>query len=108
MTVTCEEHYQDVIEASMPPSWDPDRTWPFLADLAMAESNPHTSHGTPCVEVRYGNQTIGYMTPKMTDRYADAVTGGAHDGVRVTANAGSVRGTKGGVIVWRVKLYILK
>lgn len=106
VTVTCEEHYQPSVEASMPAGWNPGRTWPLLVDLVVVASNPHTTKGTSCIEVRYGHETIGYMTPKMSDRHVGVIVACTRDGLRATAMANASRGTKGGVDVWRVKVHL--
>jgi hypothetical protein len=104
VTVTCEEHCQDTIATSMPEGWDPDRTWPLLVDLAVAEANPYTKHGTPCIEVRYRANPVGYFTPKMTERHLAAVQACADNGERATALGQVARGTKGGATIWRIKV----
>jgi hypothetical protein len=104
VTVTGEEHYQDVIETSMPAGWSPNRTWPLLVDLVIAPSNPHTKHGTPCIEVRHGTSTIGYMTPNMTARHADVIESCVRDGLRATAMGTVSMDTKRGA--WQVKVQL--
>jgi HIRAN domain len=106
VTVTCEEHYQNAIEAAMPPGWDPQRTWPLLVDLAVAASNPHTKRGTPCIEVRSGDRTIGYLTPKMSDRHMAPIQACVKSGRRATATATASRGSKGGLMLWRIKVQL--
>jgi hypothetical protein len=106
VSVTCEEHYQDAIAASMPAGWDPDRTWPLLVDLVVVSSNPHTKHGTPCIEVRAGADSVGYFTPKMSERHLPSVEACAADGKRATAQAHAFRGAKGAATIWRVKVHI--
>ena len=82
VTVTCEEHYQDAIATAMPNGWNPERTWPVLVELSIAEANPHTSHGTPCVQVRIDGRPVGYFTPKMTERHRSAIEQAASRGER--------------------------
>jgi hypothetical protein len=104
VTVTCEEHYQAAIVASMPPDWNPDRSWPLLVDLVLASVNPHASQARTCIEVRFRDQTVGFFTPKMTDRHAEVVSGCADEGMRATATAKVSHGTKAGQTIYRVKL----
>jgi hypothetical protein len=105
-TVTCEEHYQDAIEAAMPTGWDPERTWPLLVDLAVAASNPHTKQATPCIEVRSGDRTVGYLTPKMSARHMALMEACVKSGSRATATATASRRIKGGLTIWRIKVPI--
>jgi hypothetical protein len=107
VTVTCEEHYQDAIGSTMPAGWDPDRTWPLVVELGVVESNPHTTHGTRCVEVRLADgRTVGYFTPKMSERHLAMVEKLRADGKRVTALATSRRETKRDGAAWNLKVAI--
>jgi len=107
VTVTCEEHYQAAIEAAMPAGWNSARSWPLLVDLVMAESNPHRHAARPCVEVRHGASTIGYLTPKMTDRYTEAITSCVSAGQRATAMAITSKDTKARTVIWQVTVTLL-
>ena len=105
VTVTCEEHYQQTIGAAMPQGWDPYRSWPLLVELAYPATNPHSTSSTgPCIEVQANGETIGYLTPKMTARFADVLISCRSDQLRATARATAERGEKGGVRMWRVKV----
>jgi len=106
LTVICEEHYQPAIVAVMPPGWEPDRSWPVLAELAVADCNPHSKHTTPCVEVRISGQRVGFLTPTMTERHQAAIVAAGADGSRVTATATASRGTKAGSELWRLKVHM--
>ena len=90
----------------MPAGWNPERTWPMLVELAIVDANPHTKHGTACVEVRVDGDCVGYFTPKMTDRHRAPIETAAARNDRVTA-AGTVRGAKGGTMIWRVGVAML-
>jgi hypothetical protein len=107
VTVTCEEHYQPVIEAAMPAGWEDDRSWLLLVELVMAECNPHAKTPVPCIEVRLNGACIGFFTPAMTDRYRRAVVEAGAGGNRVTATAQASRGTKAGASVWDLKVFIV-
>ena len=58
------------------------------------------------IEVRIGTDTIGYLTPKMTERHAEVVEECAAQGKRATLAASSIRGTKGTIELWRVKAVV--
>jgi hypothetical protein len=106
VTVTCEEHYQPTIEASMPLDRDADRGWPLLCDLALVPRNPHTKSAGSCIEVRIGDAPVGYLTPKMTERYRAHVQECADRGERAAAAATVRRGAKSGATIWRVTVHI--
>ncbi len=106
VTVTCEEHYQATIEASMPANWDPARRWPVLCDLIIVDANPHATRNGRCIEVRIGSSTIGYFTPKMTERHLPMVQRWSASSWHVTAMGSVSMGQKGGTNIRRVKLLI--
>jgi hypothetical protein len=106
VTVTCEEYYQPTIEAAMPPDSDPDRGWPLVCDLAVMPRNPHSKDTCCSIEVRVGDAPVGYLTPKMTERYRSIVQECTERGERSTALATVRRGTKSGESIWRVKVHI--
>jgi hypothetical protein len=91
----------------MPPEWNPTRTWPVLVDLGVVDANPHTTHGTPCVEVRIDDATVGYFTPKMTERHRVSIEAAAARAERVTAMSTVSHGQKGGTAIWRVQVAIV-
>jgi hypothetical protein len=106
--VTCEEHYQDVLERAMPAATEPDDTWPMLVEFAIAVANPHAKERTHCIQVRVaGGRTIGYLTPAMSERYGPEIRRCLDSGQRPTAEATVGRGVKGGVTIWRVKASML-
>ena len=100
VAVTCEEYYQDVIAASRPAGWD-GGSWPVLVDLALGP-NPHAKSDAPAVEVRIGNEVVGYFTAAMTERHCGTVKSVEEHGQRPTASASVRRGTKGGADLWRL------
>jgi hypothetical protein len=104
VTVTCEEHYQETIEASMPEDWEPDCSWPVLVDLLIADGNPHSKSNAACVETRIGDSTVGYFTSKMTDRHRAAIAACIGEDKRATATATVSRGTKSGQDIWRLRV----
>jgi len=103
VTVVGEEHYQDVIVAALPEAWDR-HYCPALVELAIAPCNPHAQHPVPCVEVRIAGHSVGYFTPKMTDRYRNLIERAIEDGLRATALATVRQAEKGGVQIWRVQV----
>jgi hypothetical protein len=107
VTVTCEEHYQDAIAATMPDRWDPERTWPLLMSLALTTQNPHQQQTGACIEVRANERTIGYLTRAMSERYSPILEECARAGTNATAYGRASRGAKGGTLIWRVKLQLL-
>ncbi len=107
VTVTCEEHYQDAIGSTMPPGWDPERTWPLVVEVGIAGCNPHTSHGTPCLEVRLlDGRTVGYFTPRMSERHLPLVKQLQADGKTVTALATAKLETKRTGSAWNLRVAI--
>ena len=107
VTVTCEEHYQPQIESSMPKGQEQQqKEWEFLAELAMAGTNPHSKHDGSCVEVRYDQRTIGYLTLKASERFVGVINTLAEKGDFATIKATASLGTKGGHEIWRVKLHL--
>jgi hypothetical protein len=108
LTVTCEEHYQAEIQSAMPAGVDADGPWPLLVEFAIAVANPHAAERLPCIQVRIaGGRTIGYLTPRMSERYGPQIRRCIDSGQRPTASATVARGTKGGATVWRVKASML-
>jgi HIRAN domain len=105
VTVVAEEHYQQTLLGALPDGWE-DHWCPVLVDLAIAECNPHSRHTTPCVEVRIGGETVGFLTPKMTARYEGLVRGPLEQGKRPTAVAHAHVATKAGANVWRLKVVL--
>lgn len=107
VTVTCEEHYQDAIASTMPAGWDPDRTWPLVVELTIVDANPHTAHGMPCVAVQLPDgRTVGYFTPKMSERHMPLIKRLQAEGKRVTALATARRETKRSGSAWNLKVTI--
>jgi hypothetical protein len=104
VTVTCEEHYQEAILASLPDRWEPDWSWPVLVELRRAEANPHARRAEACVQLFLMGQTVGYFTTKMSARYLSAVDTCASEGSLVTAQAVVSMGAKGGAEVHRLKV----
>lgn len=103
VTVTYEEHYQDVILAARPVGWR-DRSWPLLVDLVPDVVNPHSARSEPCVCVRIGDAPVGYFTPAMSQRHQAAITAATRRGKRVTASATASLGTKAGETIWRLRV----
>lgn len=104
VTVTCEEHYQPMIAATMPQGWNPKRSWPVLVDLVVVGSNPHKKQDGQCIEVRVGQAAVGFFTQKMTERHHVAVSDAIRSGKRATANGSVSSGVKGGVELLRIKV----
>ena len=103
VTVLGEEHYQRVIIGAMPAGWNRNHC-PTLVELGIAACNPHAKHPDPCVEVRVMEQTVGYFTLAMTDRYRSLVESAERDRLTPTALATIRRGVKGGAEIWRVQV----
>lgn len=103
VTVVSEEHYQPIIEAAIP-TGSRDRSWPVLVELHVVPCNPHERRALECVEVRIGMSTVGYWTPRMTERHIALLKDCVSDGKRATAVATVSRGTKAGNDLWRIKV----
>jgi len=105
VTVTCEEHFQDVINRSMPSGWSGEH-WPVLVTLDLADNNPHSSKPGKRVAVQFGSDVVGYLTEKMSVRYSGVVGAARWEGKWPTA-IGLVRdGTKGGQAIRRVTFVV--
>lgn len=100
VAVTCEQHYQDVIAASRPSGCE-QSSWPVLVGLAVA-ANPHARTGGRAVEVRIGDEVVGYFTAAMSERHAPTIESANERGRRATAAASVRHGKKGGVDLWRL------
>ena len=88
----------------MPADWDPERSWPLLVELTCPARNPHTTVAEPCIAVLANERVVGYFTPKMTARFASAISACMTAHERATAVATAARGAKGGAAIWRVKV----
>jgi hypothetical protein len=103
VTVVGEEHYQGAVTAALPAGWD----WhycPALVGLSIAACNPYSKHTEACVEVGIADQTVGFFTPAMTDRYRTLVESAAEAGLKATATATVRRAEKAGTSIWRVQV----
>jgi hypothetical protein len=107
VTVTCEEHYQPTILASMPPGWEQGWSWPVLVELRRADANPHAKTPATCVEVVAG-ATVGYLTARMSERYVPLVNECWSAGDRATAEGAVYVGEKGGAPIHRLKVQLPK
>lgn len=105
VTVTCEEHYQEVLVPSKPEPWERGY-WPVLVTLDIAAANPHSKHPAPCIRVALDGHTVGYLTAAMTTRHRPAVDAALGRGHRVTAIALVNTGHKGDANFLRVKVAI--
>ena len=82
ITVTGEQHTQVALEATLGDDWAGDH--PFrLAQLGIGED----PRGRQVVEVAIDERTVGWLTPKMTERFGPAVRAAAEHDLRLTAAA---------------------
>jgi len=102
-TVTCEENYQDAIIKAMPQSWD-DHSWPVLVGLSIVADNPYSKHDGPCVGVAIGDHQVGFLTPKMTERFGPLIEAATSAALRTTAEGWAYRGAKRGSTFWRLRV----
>jgi hypothetical protein len=79
----------------------------LLVSLVRSDANPHTKHVTPCVEVQLQDgRTVGYFTPKMSERHLPRIERLTADGQRVTAVATASQETKRAGTAWNLKVAI--
>jgi hypothetical protein len=106
VSVSYEEHYQDVLVASTRGRGVAARPYPVVATLVRADDgSPWAKKPTgPLVEVRIGSDTVGYLTRAMSDRYMRFVDDAAQRGKRLTSAALLQKGTKSGTRVVEIRL----
>lgn len=96
VSVSNEEHYQDVLRRLRGAD---DYGTEVIATLTVrSDGNPHIkSSTTPVLEVSVDGAIVGYLTPKMTDRYPPFFESANADGRPLTSLATVIDGTgKGG------------
>lgn len=106
VSVTCEEHYQGCLLEATKSGSEIGYYFPALAALRMAGTNPHTKAEVAVVEVLVTGQTVGFLTPKMTDRYKPLIDAAAAEGLWATCRAEIKYGEKGGQEILRARLML--
>lgn len=106
VSVSNEERYQDTLLDATKGRDVTARSYPVLAELVLAQTNPWTkSDASPILEVRLDGQTAGFLTPAMTNRFRPIVEAAVAEGKRVTTEASLYTGTKGGEDIVEIRLH---
>jgi hypothetical protein len=106
VSVSNEERYQDVLIEATKGRDVTARSYPVLADLVLAASNPWAKGASgPILAVRLEGRTVGFLTAAMSARYIPVVQPALADGKRVTTEASLYAGTKKGEDIIEIRLH---
>lgn len=88
VSVTQEQHYQDALSALLGGRKEVD----VVAELVITDHDPHRKKSGPTVQVCVDQRTVGYLTPKMSQRYIPLLRTAQSRGLPLTARTLVSRG----------------